>query len=146
MVGRLINGIKYIALMDPNELKDISLEDNIYFTLRDIIWNGDTSQCIKANYFNGLLTNNISYEERNNEFKYTDVLHDKNSDYTLKLFNFLCLFKKDSMFHFIESEDSEEFDMNEYMNYDDWWNEYKLLMDHLIDNILKNDERRELEN
>jgi hypothetical protein len=36
MAGRLIEGIRYIGLMNDNSFKSKSLEDNVYFTLRDI--------------------------------------------------------------------------------------------------------------
>ena len=36
---RLISGIKYLELHNSRELKKISLEDNVYFTLRDIFLN-----------------------------------------------------------------------------------------------------------
>ena len=39
--GRIINGIKYIYLINDNEFKKKSLYDNIYFTLRDIFANAD---------------------------------------------------------------------------------------------------------
>lgn len=42
--------------MNDNTLKSKSLEDNVYFTLRDIFWNGDYDQCISANYYNGITT------------------------------------------------------------------------------------------
>jgi len=69
MSGRLINGIKYMYINDDNDFKKKSLEDNIYFTLRDIFWNCDSPDtCFEANYFNGRLTNNICFEERTERF------------------------------------------------------------------------------
>ncbi len=35
----LIANIKYLYLFNPNELKSKFLEDNVYFTLRDIFLN-----------------------------------------------------------------------------------------------------------
>lgn len=36
MVGRIIDNIEYIEVLFNNKLKSKSLEDNIYYTLRDI--------------------------------------------------------------------------------------------------------------
>ena len=43
-MGILSNGIKYVELMNDNELKNKSLEDNVYHTLRDIFANADEIQ------------------------------------------------------------------------------------------------------
>ena len=75
MNGIIHNNTKYIMLHNEHQLKFTSLEDNVYFTLRDIFLN--TSQdniSIEANEFNGELTNNIRYEDRFNTFTYTDKL------------------------------------------------------------------------
>lgn len=75
MAGVIIDGIKYIETMNKNDLKKRSLEDNIYFTLRDIFWNcNDTADCDLANHFNGILTNNVSYDETNDIVNYTNVI------------------------------------------------------------------------
>ena len=124
MAGRLIDGIRYIGLMNDNELKSKSLEDNVYFTLRDIFWNADCDDCISANYFNGLLTNNISFEERNKNFRYTNILYDYHSDYTKKLYNWICKITtyKDTIFDYdplvIDEEDNP---IQKYIKYDEWW-------------------------
>jgi len=49
MAGRIINGIKYIELLNDNNLKNKSFEDCVYFTLRDIFWNVDARDCMMAN-------------------------------------------------------------------------------------------------
>ena len=62
---RLIGGVKYLQLCNLNELKKLSLEDNVYFTLRDIFLNyGYSYDMLRANDFNDKLTNNICYENR----------------------------------------------------------------------------------
>ena len=48
--GRIINGNKYICLHNNNEFKNISLEDNVYFTMRDIFLNGDSYHIIEKLY------------------------------------------------------------------------------------------------
>jgi len=76
---RLIDGVKYLQLHNLIEFKKISLEDNVYFTLRDIFLNyGYIDDVLRANDFNGKLTNNISYEERTENFEYADLLMDEN--------------------------------------------------------------------
>lgn len=76
---RLIDRVKYLQLHNLRELKKISLEDNVYFTLRDIFLNyGYIDDVFRANDFNGKLTNNISYEERTENFEYTNLLMDDN--------------------------------------------------------------------
>lgn len=79
-----------------------------------------------ANYFNGLLTNNICFEERDKDFNYSNIIYDHKSDFTPQLYNQLYsisnheLTSKNSMFDFIELEKDEEIDMLNYMKYDDW--------------------------
>jgi len=63
------------------------LKNNIYFTLRDIFWNGNSQEYMTANYFNGLLTNNICFEERDKDFNYSNIIYDHKSDFTPQLYN-----------------------------------------------------------
>ncbi len=127
MAGRLIEGIRYVGLMNDNSFKSKSLEDNVYFTLRDIFWNGGPDDCFASNHYNSLLKNGISFEER----EYTNVLYDYNSDFTQKLYNWLCLFKKNYMFDFENPYEDEEIDMKKYMKYDDWWDQFQELIKKL---------------
>jgi hypothetical protein len=120
MASRLIEGVRYVGLMNDNSFKSKSLEDNVYFTLRDIFWNGEIDDLLSANYFNGLLTNNISFQERDERFEYANLLYDYNSDYTKKLYDWLVRLtgykrtfnnvngRKDSMFEFLKVEEDEE--------------------------------------
>lgn len=117
--GRLINGVKYIHLMNDNEFKKKSLYDNVYFTLRDIFANADSADTImEANYFNGRLTNDICFEERTERFQYSNELHQKY--YVERLQRWLKSFDIHD-FEFIEPEEDEDIDMKEYMKWDDWW-------------------------
>ena len=99
--------------------------------MRDIFWNGEIDDLMTANHFNGLLTNGVSFEERDKNFQYANILYDYESDYTKKLYDWLSRLTgyklsskpngwKDSMFEFREVE-QDEIDMSEYMKYDDWW-------------------------
>jgi hypothetical protein len=152
-----MNGIKYIGLMNDNSFKSKSLEDNVYFTLRDIFWNCCFDDVISANHYNGLLTNNVSFEERDNNFRYSNLLYDYNSDFTKKLYNWLLRLTgitstkpngwKDSMFQFLNMDkpnaysdhwlNDEEIDMATYMNYDDWWDQLKELIKKLKEQLEK---------
>ena len=117
--GRIVDGVKYISLMNDNEFKKKSLYDNVYFTLRDIFGNADSADtCIEANRFNHQLTGGVYYEERPEGFEYTNMLHQK--DYVARLKNWLKPFDI-HYFEFEEPEEDEDFDMKEYMKWDDWW-------------------------
>lgn len=146
MAGRLIDGIRYVGLMNDNSLKSKSLEDNVYFTLRDIFRNGEINDLFTANHFNELLTNGISFEERDERFEYTNLLYDYNSDFTKKLYEWLSSLTgykvtskpnvwKDSMFEFLEVDD--ETDMSKYMKYDDWWDQLQELMKKIEEQLEK---------
>jgi hypothetical protein len=152
MPGRLINGERYIYLMNDNSFKSMSLEDNVYFTLRDIFLNGCPDDCLTANYFNGILTNDISFGKRDENFKYSNVLNDCNCDFAEKLYTklrMLCgykfeyyypkskypMYNKYSMFDFEEEDD--EIDMSEYMKFDDWWEQLLELMKKLEEQVEK---------
>jgi hypothetical protein len=148
MAGRLIDGVRYVGLMNDNSFKSKSLEDNVYFTLRDIFWNGEIDDVFSANHYNGLLTNGISFEERDERFEYTNVLYDYNSDYTQKLYDWLIRLTgnkrtskpngwKDNMFEFLEVNEDDEIDMSEYMKYDDWWDQLQQLIKKLEEQLEK---------
>jgi hypothetical protein len=103
---------------------------------------------MSANHFNRLLTNNISFGERDANFEYTNLLYDYNSDYTQKLYHWLSHLTgyklttkpnrwKDSMISFREVEEDEEIDMKEYMKYDDWWDQLQELIKKLEEQLEK---------
>lgn len=130
--GRIFNGTKYMRLCNNNDFKKLSLNDNIYFTLRDIFSNGDSYDiCMTANHFNSLLTNNISFQERKNSeepFQYSNVLEDKN--FVKRLQKWLSSFHV-SWFHFLEEDEEEDVDMNDYIEWDDWWIQFEELKRNL---------------
>ena len=77
-MGVIYNGTKYIQLHNEHRLKSLSVEDGVYFTLRDIYLNvHDENEAIEANEFNISLTGNIRFEERGETFEYTDDLYCK---------------------------------------------------------------------
>ena len=77
-MGKLINGIKYMCIHDVDEYKKKSLNDQFYFTLRDIFWNTDSFDVMMIiNNFNHMLTDGISFDSRTNTFQYTNILYQK---------------------------------------------------------------------
>lgn len=127
-----INDIKYICLYNNNELKKISIEDNVYFTLRDIFLNADTCDIsLECNYFNSKLTNGICFEDRDNTFKYTNILNNKH--YLTQLINFLNNIDK-HWFDF-DKKDCENFiiDKGEYIKFNDWWIQFEELKKTLLE-------------
>ena len=131
MAGKIINGVKYICLMNENDFKKKSLEDNVYFTLRDIFSNAESiDTALEANSFNTCLTNGISFEERTNSFEYTNMLHEMCS--VSELNTWLKWFKKDGWFEFREPDEDEDINVEAYMKFDDWWVQFEELR-NLID-------------
>ena len=95
---------------DDNDFKKKSLEDNVYFTLRDIFWNCNSADtCDQSNSYNNRLTGGICFEERTDKFKYTNVLYEK--DYVERLQRWLNNFNQ-YYFEFSELEEGEEIDVN----------------------------------
>jgi hypothetical protein len=139
MAGIIINGVKYVGLMNNNLLKSKSLEDNIYFTLRDIFMNGNTDACMYANHYNGLLTNNIHLEDRDADFKYSNLIYSNNSDFIEKLYCWLAVYTKNGLFDyetFEELKDNTHLNMIEYIKYDDWWKQFISLRSQLRNIII----------
>jgi hypothetical protein len=136
-MGKIINGIKYIKLMNNNELKKKSLNDNVYFTLRDIFLNSESiDTAMEANGFNKKLTGGICFEDRCNDFQYTNVLYESN--YVEKLLRWLNNF----IIHYFEFEqqqieDDVDIDLAEYMKFDDWWQQFEHLKSLLEQHLKK---------
>lgn len=132
---RFLADTKYLKLHNPNEFKSKSIEDNVYFTLRDIFLNyGDIHSIMRANDFNSTLSGNISYEERDVDFKYSNDLIDKK--FLMNLIKFLKSIHP-SEFEFetpeqywTKDKNTNEYkeelewyynvDMNNYIKLDDW--------------------------
>jgi len=73
MTARILNKVKYIALLDDNELKLTSLNDCIYYTLRDAYLNCDSeNDTIKA-------SNLLALFHQTNDNEYTNITDDLNS-------------------------------------------------------------------
>lgn len=131
MVGRIIDNVEYIELLFNNKLKSKSLEDNIFYTLRDIFWNCDEEYDIRmTKRFNKNLISNNFFDNG----EYTDVLYDYYSDFTKELYEYLKNFKKEKIY-FIEDKDEEK--ENEYIKFDDWWSQLQQLIKKLEEQLEK---------
>ena len=140
---RIINGIKYLQHFNDNNLKSLSLEDNVYFTLRDIFINmAELQYIMEANVFNNQISGSICYEDRKSNFKYRDVLNDKL--FVDRLHIWLNHIKK-SDFEFEEpydkADDEEKYwyyDMKLLIKFDDWWSQFeelKVLIKNRLDEL-----------
>lgn len=144
---RLIDWIKYIKLFNSREFKKKSLEDNVYFTLRDIFLNhGYLEDVFRANNFNTKITNNVCYEERKPNFEYTNLLMDKTFLISLiewmKTIHILDFefetpeqymkdYEPNSKDYLDELDPYYNVDMSEYIALDDWMNEFNGLIKKL---------------
>ena len=140
---RIINGIKYLQHFNDNNLKSLSLEDNVYFTLRDIFINmAELQYIMEANVFNNQISGSICYEDRKSNFKYRDVLNDKLFvDRLNKWFKYI----KKSDFEFEEPDDKADdeekywyYDMKLLIKFDDWWSQFeelKVLIKNRLDEL-----------
>lgn len=128
-MGIIMAGIKFMWLHNNNSFKLLSLEDNVYFTLRDIFSNADSFEdIITTNDFNFKLSGDIRYEDRDETFEYTRVLYDiKFLDSLINWLNSL----KDYSFNFDEDEDESEEEVEGYMQFDDWWLQFENLKQSL---------------
>ena len=123
--GRIINGEKYMCLYNANNFKSESLNSNVYFTLRDIFANADSTDTVmEANSFNNKLTGGVNFEDRTEDFTYTNVLSDvKFLSMLLTWLNYFTI----GYFEFIEPESDESINMSEYMRWEDWWAQFEQL-------------------
>ena len=123
-MGILSNGIKYVELMNDNELKNKSLEDNVYHTLRDIFANADEIQiCFEVNSYNRQLTDGVYFEDRTEEFDYTNALYKEN--YVKRLIDYLSKFHP--IYLKFEPELEPDLDMTKYITLDVWWEQFEQL-------------------
>jgi hypothetical protein len=110
MSARIVNNVKYIALMDDNSVKQQSLNDCIRCILRDVFLNGESE----------------SYTDKDIEIiKEFDIINYK------KIYGFLNLLEESS-FYFIEGPFDED---RKYVEYDIWWEQLQALIKKL-ENII----------
>ena len=133
MSGIIYDGKKYMKLCNDHQLKFLSLEDNVYFLLRDIFLNiSGIDYIMEANSFNRTLSGGIFYEDRNDDFKYTNELDSKY--YLYKLVNWLNYIDK-SDFEFSNPDPDEEINIKDYLLFDVWWYGLEKLKKKLNDKL-----------
>ena len=121
MGGIIHNNTKYIQLHNDHQLKFASIEDNVYFTLRDIFLNTNQGYFItQANQYNARLTNNIRYEDRTPIFQYTNDL--KSKPFLKSLHHWIKSINMSFDFKFDEDFDSEFDKSTEEIRYNDCGN------------------------
>ena len=124
--------LEFIELYNDKYLKTLSLEDETYFTMRDLFYNADLDYSYAVNIFSSLLTGSIYYDDRTINFTYTNVLN--NLSYIKDLHNFIqkitpadirfnCRYLKDIIKEGKTMDDC--FDKDEYMLFDEWWKDFK---------------------
>jgi hypothetical protein len=115
MAGKRINEIEYIHLFNCNDFKNNSLYDNLYLTLKEIFWNANSADVsMQANSYNYMLTI-ISFEDiPKDEFRKI-----------LELLNRITYDK--GWFEFIDLEEGEEINKEEYIRFDIWWQQFEEL-------------------
>ena len=127
--GIIIDDVKYLPLFNSslNNLKKKSLNDNIYFTMRDIFRSADTCDiCIEVNYFNEILTNNVYLEDRTDSFTYSDALYD--ISFVEKLMKWLDRFNVHYLaFEKITEEHKDYVDLRCYIKFEQWMTEFNQL-------------------
>lgn len=132
--GIIYNDIKYLYLINPNHLKKKSLEDNVYFTLRDIFQNIDNFQfAMESNTYNAKLTNGVFYEERTNDFSYSNVLNDDFS-FVYRLATWLSSICE-YYFDFEKIEENIDIDLEKYIPFEEWISQLNILREHLNNKI-----------
>lgn len=130
---KIINGIKYIELFDSNELKNKSLEDNVYYTLKDIIYNGEEDDIAASNY----LIKNLKKTDTNvNYQEYSNILYDYNSDFTQKLYNYMCKFSITKI-NLIEENVQKLNSDKKYIKLDEWIIQFNNLTQKINEQLKK---------
>lgn len=127
--GKIINSTNYIYLLEHNEYKKKSLEDNVYFTLRDIFANTeDVNLCIQSNQFSATLTNDVYFQDRDLNFTYSNVLY--NRDFIQKISSWLNRIEPCKL-EFQKLEEGEQIEVGKYMKFEDWWKQFEELRERL---------------
>lgn len=130
----LLNGIKYLLKSENHALKTRSIEDAVYIAMVELFINySDISQILVGMGIIAKLTNRISFEDRTIDFKYTNLLSNKNE---LKdLINF-CKTINTIEFEFEISNQLSDNEVcqpitNDYIELDKWFQEFQELINLL---------------
>ena len=114
-----------MQLSFPPTHKKKSLEDHLYFTLKDIFHNCDIYQhCMRANSFNGKLTGDIYYEDRTETFQYQPVL--QSAEFVDTVCQWLDIIKP-SHFDLQCNQTPPTTHPEEWfcLSFDEWWNGFE---------------------
>ena len=129
MVGKIVNGVKYIELLFEDNLKNISLNDWIYYSLQDAHWNAENE---KYSLIVVDLIKQLIKERKNDNNVYTNVIDD--TKYVKKVYEFLNSLDEKA-FYFIEEPLDNEVN---YIEYNVWFNNLQKLLQHLENLLVQN--------
>jgi hypothetical protein len=127
MKARTIEDVKYIALINNNNLKLKSLNDCVYYTLRDIFWNTNGYYHDMAN---DLISKLIKTTDENN--RYTNMLDELHT--IRKIYRFLISIKEIA-FYFADGPLTD--DEHKYLEYTIWNDQLQELIKNLEKIILE---------
>jgi hypothetical protein len=132
--GKIINGMKYMALQYSHDFKKISLNDHIYFTLRDIFINSESYDIIlQAKSYIDIIIDSIRFYERTPQFEYTNALC--KNQYVKSLLSWLNQITENSFEFIDETRDNNNHDSDsdsnsnsiEYIPFHEWWEQFENL-------------------
>lgn len=118
--------MEYISIGRNNNLKTLSLEDNLYYTLEDIFINADTSDlCTYAVYFMNELKEGCYYKSKMMNEKYTDCLNNK--EFVSSLNDRIIKYLTPNHLQY----DKENDEIYEKMDKNKWWKQFEELRKQL---------------
>ena len=140
-----------ICRKDYKEYKSKSLEDNVYFTLKEIFTNCDKYElCMRANSYSSRLSNGVDFEYHSDNFEYTPLLQQE------KYLESLCHFfnkLNPSFFQVNTKRDAEQESEEEHCKefdipFEEWWRDFEHLKTLLSEQLesLKQKSDESLEN
>ena len=123
--------MEYISIGSDNNLKTLSLEDNLYYTLEDIFINADTSDlCTYAAYYMDELKEGCYYKSKMMNKKYTDCLNNK--EFVSSLLNRVIKYLMPNHLQY----DKENDEIYEKMDKNEWWKQFEELRKQLKQHFL----------
>ncbi len=140
MVGVTWNNKKYLMACNGAYLKSKSIEDNLYFTIREIFLNIEQEfKMYEANEINAKLSNQTPWEVRDDKFKYLQLF--KNPDFVTYVLGWLNSIKQtefDFEFETARIDLNSDIITNEYIEFELWWKRLVQLKQDLSNLLNKN--------
>ncbi len=140
MVGVTWNNKKYLMASSSAYLKSQSIEDNLYFTIREIFLNIEQEfKMYEANEINAKLSNQTPWEDRDDKFKYLQLF--KNPDFVTYVLGWLNSIKQtefDFEFETARIDLNSDIITNEYIEFELWWKRLVQLKQDLSNLLNKN--------